>query len=1008
MLEIQLLGGMTILKGGQPVQGLASRKAAALLVYLACTGRPHPREMLADLLWDDRSQAQAMSNLRVLLSSLRKQLGDYVTITRYEAAFDTGSDYRLDTVELAAEVEAARQALQESRLLSPEGAARLAKAVALYRGDFLAGFHIADSLGFEEWRLLEQERLRRLAIEGLHILADHYLQTGDYQAGIEQATRLLELDFLYESAHRLLMLLLARSRRRSAALQQYETCVSVLQAELGVDPSPETTALYDRIRVAPVTLPLNLPPDSTPFVGRGVELAGIVNRLTDPACRLLTLVGPGGIGKSRLAIQVARNCRHAFLDGVHFVPLASLTSPEAIVPAIAQILHADLSGSDPAAELLDYLREKELLLVLDNFEHLLDGAALVARIVQHALHVRILVTSRERLNLRAEWLFDVTGLDFPARSVAETGVAPEAWGAVQLFIQTARRVQPDFALRPADYSAIGRVCRRVQGMPLAIELAAAWVQTLECSEIAAQLERGFDFLTTSMRDIPARHRSLRAAFDHSWRLLSADEQGVMRALSVFRAPFRRPAARAVAGASPVILRSLVDKSFLVLRDGRFEIHPLLRQYIAENLAARPPEQAAVQDRYVRHYARFLRQSRKAFEGERLTAILSEMGAEFEDVRTAWRWAIARQEFAALDGMLECLSFFLWQRNRFLEGKTLMAQAAAAVPATDAHRLLLARLHARQAEFELWLGCYDTARTLLEPAVATLRALGTDKELARVLDIAGHTAYRMGQFSQAVACFEESLALYRRLGDGWGAAIALNALANAICDGEADYDRAWPLYEESLALSRQLGDRNGEARALINQGAIAQVKQNYRQAKRLYEESLRLYREIDYRYGIAAALNYLGQVTSLLGEHDRAEAFLRESLDLSRRAGHRQAIASALKQLGHINRDAGRYREAWRRYRQALRLALEIGVMQLVLDTLLGLAMLVEKEGETEEALCLLACVRKQPLEGQELQQKIERCYEQVVASLPPERVAACRERGEARTLAEVAAEILAG
>ena len=562
MLEIQLLGGLAILENGRPVRGLASRKAEALLAYLAHTGRPHSREVLADLLWDDRSQAQAMGNLRVLLSSLRKQLGDYITITRHEVALNSARICRLDTADLATQVEGVRKAMQESGCLSPEKAARLAKALALYRGDFLTGFHIRDCLRFEEWTLVEQERLRRLAMEGLQVLAAHYLRVGNYQAGIEQTARLLELDPLYEEAHRLMMLLMARLGRRSAALQQYETCAGVLQAELGVDPSPETTALYERIRLAPPAPPVCLPSEPTPFVGRGAELTEIANRLADPACRLLTLVGPGGIGKTRLAVQSARKHSRAFLHGIYFVPLSALDSPENIVSAIAQAMQVDLPDVNSAGELLDYLREKELLLVLDNFEHLLDGAPLVAQIVRHAPHVRMLVTSRERLNLRAEWLFDVAGLDFPARSAAETGVAPEARGAVQLFIQTAQRIRPDFSPTPADYAAIARICRLLQGAPLGIELAAAWARAFSCSEIAAEIETGFDFLSTTLRDLPRRHRSLRAVFDHSWRLLSERERGIARRLAVFRTSFRREVAKTVAGADPHTLLSLLNSSFL--------------------------------------------------------------------------------------------------------------------------------------------------------------------------------------------------------------------------------------------------------------------------------------------------------------------------------------------------------------------------------------------------------------------------------------------------------------
>src|SRR6266545_4062733 len=396
-----------------------------------------------------------------------------------------------------------------------------------------------------------------------------------------------------EASHRQLMRLLAFSGQRSAALAQYATCRRVLDEELGVAPEEETTALYARIqRGADVASPSAARPSDnlaahtplTPLIGREGELAQLAERLEDRNCRLLTLIGPGGIGKTRLALQIASGLRGSFRDGVYFVPLAALNAADMLVPAIASALGFALHGlADPKAQLLAYLRTKDMLLVLDNFEQVLDGADVLSDLIQAAPGVVVLATSREPLHLRVEWLMDLDGLPVP-QDVEASSV--ERSSAVQLFVQTARRMQADFALSPATSPSVVRICQLVAGTPLAIELAAAWVRSQSCVEIARALEQSLEQLATTMRDVPARHRSMRAVFEHSWRLLSDAEQGVLRRLAVFRGGMEADAAEQVAGATSSLLAALVDKSLLRRNGaGRYDLHELVRQYAGEQLEA---------------------------------------------------------------------------------------------------------------------------------------------------------------------------------------------------------------------------------------------------------------------------------------------------------------------------------------------------------------------------------------------------------------------------------------
>ncbi|MCZ7570278.1 MAG: NB-ARC domain-containing protein [Ardenticatenaceae bacterium] len=409
IFHLRLFGAVQVEREGKPVRGFKSRKALAVLSYLALQARPVSRSHLADLFWGEKTEARGRANLSWVLHRLATLLPGCLQVDRHSVQFRPGPRFWLDTVAFV-------------DLVAQGEPAALAAAAELYRGEFLAGLELEGCPEFETWLVVQRESWHQRATRVLQELIAYHTGRGEYRAGLRWAMRLLALDPWREEAHRQVMWLLARTGQRGAALAQYESCRRVLAEEFGAEPSQETQALYERILVAPVRRH-NLPLQPTSFVGREAELEALARRLADPGCRLVTIVGPGGIGKTRLAIQAAAQHFDAFLHGVTFVPLTPVSSPEHVIPAVAAALGCSFYGrEEPKVQLLKYLGAKELLLVLDNFEHLREGTDLIVDLLEGAPEVKLLVTSRERLNLRAEWLFAIEGLAYPTSS--RTTVAP--------------------------------------------------------------------------------------------------------------------------------------------------------------------------------------------------------------------------------------------------------------------------------------------------------------------------------------------------------------------------------------------------------------------------------------------------------------------------------------------------------------------------------------------------------------------------------------------------------
>ena len=627
-------------------------------------------------------------------------------------------------------------------------------------------------------------------------------------------------------------------------------------------------------------LPVNLPKALTPFIGREPELSALGQLLCDPQCLLLTIVGPGGIGKTRLAVEAANLCKAHFPDGVWFVPLAALNSSALLIPAIADAVHFRIQDpADPQTQLLRYLCEKRILLILDNAEHLLEAVGLFTEILNACPQVKLLVTSRERLGLLSEWVFEIIGLPVPPGDRTEQ---LESYSSVALFLQSAKRVFPGFILDEADRAGVVDICRLVEGMPLAIELAATWLRTLSTAEIATEIKHSLDFLSTSARDVPEQHRSMRAVFNHSWQRLSADQQQVLCQLSVFRGGFQRQAAEQVTGASLSILSTLVNRTLVRLSQVqlprttiRYNLHELIRQYCATHLAEDPQAYTAAHERHFVFFLALAETADQELKGSNQLEWLNRLDQDYSNLRVALEWAL--KSIAAAQGMDElalrlagALRWFWRMRSHFHEGLSWLVEALRQSSGRPTAGRAIALLG--MSLIHNGMGDLGAARPLAEESAAIYRELGHQLGLAEALTITGLTLVWQGEVVLSRTRFEEALTLYREAGDRWGEAHVLYRLGSFLSDYSGD-QAGQVMLAESATILEELGERYLFAGVLNSLGIVELSLGDYAPARAHFERSLAVAQEIGHPWGIADALTNLGCLFRIQGDYATAQSHL---------------------------------------------------------------------------------------------------------------------------------------
>ena len=910
---------------------------------------------MAGLLWGELTDEAAANNLRQTLTNLRKVAGTHLIITRETVSFDLDQPYSLD-VEVFADLLALSKGQPPSQQIGI-----LQQALAFYTGEFLEGFYVRDAPDFEDWALGQRVRLREMALQGWDALTGLLLDLGDYEGAVATSARLLALDAWREETHRQRMLALARSGQCSAALAQYQTCRHILRQEFDAEPAVVTTALFERIRAAMTGPRHNLPAAVTGFVGRKTEIAELRSLLASPETRLLTLLGPGGVGKTRLAIETAAVCESMFLNGVWFAPLPAAQSahPDQFVTALADALACPLSGSDePKKQLLSYLHSRELLLVLDNLEDWLDAAVWLSTVLAQSPDVKILATSRQRLDLQAERVYPLAGLPVPPIAAPNT----DSFAAVQLFLRRARRLQDDFALDDYDMAAVARICRLLDGLPLGIEMAAAGTGQFRCIEIADQIERNLDFLVTSRGDVPPRQRSLHAVFDWAWSRLSAHEMVAFQRLAVFRGSFTREAAATVAEISPALLAGLADKSLVWRRAGLYQLHEVTRQFGEEKLN-QSGERAQAQARHGQYYAHFLSAQGERLQGPDQQGALAEIEQEFENITVAWQWLVDQGDAIGITAAIDGLYHFTAIRSRFRQALTLFGAARLALHPlilTDrAAHLAYCRVMAREGRFLSFLARFDEANVLLQESLRRLQELEERDEVAFVLGHLGGTARLQGDLDAAARYLQECLVIRRETGNLHGQAVALLELAG-VAFMSADYETARVRCEEGLTASAAAGDRQTTAHLLTGLSLSNRELGQTDLAMHYGRRSLTMYEELGDRYGVMQASLTLGELSRQLGNNSEARQFCLRAVSVSQEIGDRSGEADGRYRLGQIAAGLGEREDALHEFRLALVQAHEIKQTPLTLDILIEIASLLAEQGEDERSRHILHFLHNQP------------------------------------------------
>lgn len=822
-LEIAMLGPLQVRLAGAAAPFRTDAERVLLACLAAQQGSAQRRDTLASLLAPDRPNAEALTYLRNRLTRLREAIGDesatppWLHIDRKQISLRSGNDITVDLIEFERRMAAVEAHAHRELAGCPTCLARLDEAVALVRGELLAGLNFASET-WETWLAAQREHYGQRALAAMTLLREARLARGEWAAALMVAQRQLALEPWLEAAHRATMTAHAHLGDRNAALAQFELCARTLCDELGVEPEAETEQLRERIFdgmpliAGGTSVPNNLPPQTGMFFGRETEQAQLLERLVDPHYRLITIAGAGGIGKTRLAIEAGREARASFPDGVWFVALDAINGgAEQIKIAVGETARLAEDNKQLSGEqVLAILRDKRALLIFDNCEIVLDELAFLAEWLRRAPQIAVLATSREPLNFATESVLLLGGL-----STGAVGMS----AAEAMFAERGRMAREDFAVSQENLPQVQAICALVDGSPLGIALAAAWVRRRSLVQIRDEIRRSLDFLSTRMRDADPRHRSMRAVFEASWQQLLTEEQAVLAALSVFPTSFTATAARAIAGASQPNLDALCEKSLLGQQHEpeRYSMHSLLRQFAADKLGEKT---SALDCAFAAYFHDFAHTHRNNYD---------MLQPEWRNFAAAVGKAHALQMWPELLGIVQALDEPWFRQIRFADMREALPLAL------DAGRALgdvpaLARTLLRLGEIEMELNSYPEAEAHLAEALHQFTRQEDSSGIAHSKYFLSRIYMEQAQDAQAIALSSDAQRMFQAENDWPGVARTLNLIALCHMKQNPDFAAAHAHLTQSVAIQRSYPPSGTYIEALRYLARVKSIFEDYEAAE----------------------------------------------------------------------------------------------------------------------------------------------------------------------------------
>lgn len=962
VLRVYLLGGFRVERGKETIR-FATRKVESLFAYLILHPEPHVREKLAALLWGDSTDEQARHSLRTALAAIRKELGDDTLIADRESVkINSGFEIWVDAIQL-------------STLNSQSSIGNQRSATALYSGDLLANF-------YDDWIIAERERLRAIYLDALLRIAQHHREKGEYDRAIEFARQALVHDPANEKAFQHIIFCLAATGNRIGALKVFDECAKTLLSQLGVEPSPATITLRDQIEQsmngsssseAEMT---NLPNPLTSFVGRESELAEIKRLFAET--RLLTLTGVGGCGKTRLAIRIAREMLDSFKSGIWWVELAALSDPSFVPQTVAQVLGAHDSGERSFTELLKVIiRDKSMLIVLDNCEHLIAACAeLAEKLLLACPNLKIVATSREGLNVTGETSWRVPSLALP--NIANLPPVDELkrYDAVQLFAQRASAVESNWKL-DGNAASVARICTRLDGIPLAIELAAARVKGLSVEQIAARLDDRFRLLAGGSRTAIPRQRTLQAAIDWSYKLLSENERTLLRRLSVFAGGWTLEAVEIVLGSQSSVassqtnlstddqllqfdvlnlLAQLVDKSLVVTEirgtNTRYRLYETIRQFVQEKLDD-AGESELIRDCHLDYFLKVAQEAEPKLHGPDQFLWLDLLDLDHDNLRAALEWSHGEGRIEKGLKLVAALTWF-WDMRGFWNERRERAENLLKQPEAAPKNLIRANALFAAVNTTGWQPGGDHSILYLQEIVAIAREQGLAgrRTLALGLCFLGGSVFGKDPHN-AESMVEEGLTIAQSLGDSWVIGILL-CVRGLLYMGRKEHSSARKMYNESLAQFKSLGDQHWIAMASFYLSNLDFRGGEYALARQEIEQILRFSRRTHSLSQIRYATNLLGEIARAEGNYELAKKYYAEALELARQDGREFAVAATSANSGYVALYMGDLDHARALFVESLALGQKLDDEMTIVFALLGFAGLAVAEKQTHLAIRLLA------------------------------------------------------